>query len=89
MSAVGTGNVFAGTSRGAGSAAIATAGNDSNAPQASLLKTFMALSSLYGSSAELVVVDTDVASHALTAPGIMQRARRRKRVRTTLVNRLK
>src|ERR1700733_6025871 len=46
MSAVGAGNAFAGTSSGARSVAIAAAGNDSNAPQASVLKTFIALSSL-------------------------------------------
>src|SRR5271154_3184914 len=45
MSAVGAGNAFAGTSRGARSVAIAIAGNDSNVPQASVLKSFMALSS--------------------------------------------
>src|ERR1700722_5193693 len=45
LSAVGAGNAFAGTSSGARSVAIATAGNDSNAPQASVVKTFMALSS--------------------------------------------
>src|ERR1700722_16936195 len=63
MSAVGTGNAFAGTSRGAGSAAIATAGNDSNAPQASVLKSFMALSSfvVVPHWNQLVVVETDAA----------------------------
>src|ERR1700749_3553545 len=45
MSAVGAGSAFAGTSRGARSVAIATAGVDSNAPQAIVLKSFMAVSS--------------------------------------------
>src|SRR3984957_9194388 len=46
MSAVGAGNAFAGTSRGARSVAIATVGIDSKTPQAIVLNNFMALSSL-------------------------------------------
>src|SRR3984957_17835831 len=46
MSAVGAGNAFAGTLSGARSVAIATVGIDSKAPQAIVLKSFMALSSL-------------------------------------------
>src|SRR4029077_5198736 len=45
ISAVGSGNAFAGTSRGARSVAIATVGADSKAPQAIVLKSFITLPS--------------------------------------------
>src|ERR1700733_8718351 len=45
ISAVGAGNAFAGTSSGARSVAVAAAGNDSDARQAIMLRSFMALSS--------------------------------------------